>query len=246
MAAQSDDTLLSHKLDDLLYREEGGFLGFLDERQRGFLLSRLQRLPHNYLFYGGYHDAQRTLLGIFPVMEEVRETAFPLSVIRARFRKEDSLSHRDFLGSLMGLQIKREAVGDIFTAEGEAYFAVKSELAEYILSNLDRIGRCGVLLERVPLNPPGMAQKTEELSGVVASLRLDCIVALLCKTGRSGACDLIRGKKCFVNHIEMDDPSKRLNPGDTLSVRGVGKFLLQDDIRETQKGRIRIPFLKYL
>ena len=31
-----------------------------------------------------------------------------------------------------------------------------------------------------------------------------------------------------------------------FSVRGVGKFLLQDGLSETQKGRIRLPYLKYL
>ena len=249
MTDREDELLLSRLKDAVRAAAFGGprFIGFLDERQRSVLTGALRRQSDvQAVFYGGFPDAQRTLLGIFPVEVPGTEDRFPLRVLRAEFRRQDSLSHRDILGALMGLELKREAVGDIQIGEGRAFFAVRAELADFILHNLTKAGRVGLRLSEADPAEELPEQRTEVLSGVVASLRMDCVIALLCKKSRSDAAELIRSGRCFVNHVQVQSPAEKVSGGDCISVRGVGKFLLQDGLSETQKGRIRLPYLKYL
>ena len=44
----------------------------------------------------------------------------------------------------MGLGITRENIGDILVEPSGAFIFVKQEIADYITSNLEKIGRCGL------------------------------------------------------------------------------------------------------
>lgn len=245
-----EDELLLSRLDDAVRSADFGapkFIGFLDERQRSVLTGALRhRADVRAVFYGGFLNAQRTLLGIFPAEEQCDVSLFPLRLLRAEFRKQDRLSHRDMLGALMGLELKREAVGDIQIGEGRAFFAIRAELTDFVLQHFTKAGRVGIRLSSAEAEEQLPPQRMEELSGVVASLRLDCVVAMLCKKSRGSAAELIHAGRCFINHVQEQSPTKRVSAGDCVSVRGIGKFLLQDGLSETQKGRVRLSYLKYL
>ena len=135
--------LLSRLKDAVRAAAFGGprFIGFLDERQRSVLTGALRRQSDvQAVFYGGFPDAQRTLLGIFPVEVPGTEDRFPLRVLRAEFRRQDSLSHRDILGALMGLELKREAVGDIQIGEGRAFFCCPCGTCRFYFTQPDKGG----------------------------------------------------------------------------------------------------------
>jgi RNA-binding protein YlmH len=162
------------------------------------------------------------------------------------YRKEDKLTHRDILGSLMAQQMKREVVGDIVAEEGIAQTFLTDVAAKLITGSVSKIGRVGVKTETGRPFELENAQKFQDISGTVASLRLDCIVSLAAKLSREKAAALIRTDKVDVNHLTADSLSHELKEGDILSIRGCGRFILSGINGETKKGRIHIILKKYI
>jgi RNA-binding protein YlmH len=225
------------------------FTFFLDERQGAeaeiFCLRHCGEMM--YMMWGGYEEAQRKILCIFPeyaadsIIDE-----FPLKCVTFSYRKEDRPDHRNFLGSLMALRLKREAIGDIVIAESEAQVFVTDIAAKLIMSSISKIGRVGVKLSDSTPFHLEKVQEFIELSGItVASMRLDCITAAAAHISRENAARLIRAEKVSVNHFTITSVSHEVRQGDVLSVRGSGRFILHAVNGETKKGRIHIILRKY-
>ncbi len=194
-----------------------------------------------FTFFGGFPDAERQMFFALPEYAlENFEREF-ISVLEITGRDINTLNHRDFLGSILGLGIKREKLGDILCPDGKCLIFVSADIADYIISNLDKVGRCGVDIKKVDtqkLEIPG--RRVEEIRTTVAALRLDCIIGAALKTSRSGAAEVIRSKRVSVNWQETEDSALKVKGGDVFSVRGAGRFKLTDDIKETRKGRLGI------
>ena len=118
------------------------FLGFLTQAEAALARNILKNARVRTDFFGGYDGAERVMLGCFPDWAE--DFPYPISPLTVFFRKADVLSHRDILGSLMALGIKRETVGDILIEEGRAVVFVCGDVKEYILNQVEKIGRVGV------------------------------------------------------------------------------------------------------
>ena len=113
-----EDSLLQARIEDAIRLSEDHscprFVGFLDERQQGVVRIILRKCGcDRFLFWGGYDGAERVLAGIFPSFMQPEPAAFPLDALAFSFRSGISLSHRDFLGTMLSCGIKREKVGDI-------------------------------------------------------------------------------------------------------------------------------------
>ena len=129
--------LLEARLADCvrLGEKRPAFLGFLELSERAEAEAYLRRArAENWCFFGGWEDAERVMLGVFPDYLEADASLFPLLGLTIRFRKQDTLSHRDFLGSFMAQGVVRASVGDILVEAGRAVLFVKTELAPHFLS----------------------------------------------------------------------------------------------------------------
>lgn len=243
-----DQKLLLRKLEDgiALSQKRPWFLGFLSEEEAAVCLDFLKRKKElQFCFFGGYPEAERKILGLFPDFLEPQESLFPLQALTFTYRAEAKLSHRDFLGSLMGLGIERSTVGDILPGDGNCVAFVRAELADYIAQDLQKIGREGVKLTKGMDAPLQAARTFETLSGVIASERLDCMVAFLCRTGRNQAAELITSGFVAKNHREILSVSDKLREGDVLSIRKHGKFIIDQFGPLTAKGRLTVVCRKY-
>lgn len=246
------DELLYSRISDavrLTERRGAQFIGFLDEHQRALALSFLkkERVSLPYMFWGGYPDAQRTVLGIFPHGEECLTELFPIALLEAKYRAvQGCLTHRDFLGALMSMGIKREVLGDILTEEGRAVIPVTEAMADYIVSQADAVGRARVDFSRAPEAALPEIGRFEMLSGTVASARLDCVLSCALKISRSGAAELVRRRLVNVDFLECTNVSKMLEQGQTLSVRGFGRFFIEAIGPFTKKGRLAVKIKKYI
>lgn len=246
-----EEKLFCAHLGDMLARCEKKYLPqftqFLDERQALIARQYLARCGwQDHLFYGGYPDAARTLLGIFPPYSEWNEQSFPLQPVTLTFRKEDKLSHRDFLGALMGLQLKREAIGDILTEQGRAVVFLTRTVAPLVLSELSKVGAAGVKCSEAPPAELPAPREFQTLSGTVSSMRLDCVVSLVTKLSREKAAQLIRSGLVQLDYAPCQQVDRLLKEEDRLSIRGHGKFIVGGCDGLSKKGRIRLTVQKYI
>lgn len=201
----------------------------------------------NVTLFGGYDGAERKMFGVFPEWQERAETDFPISVLRFDAPKFRTLTHRDYLGTLMSLGIDRGKTGDILTDNSGAYVFVSEDIAEYVLQNVNKIANIGVKGHKLSIRDfTAPEKKTQERACVSASLRLDAVIAAALNISRSNAENLIKEGRVKVNHRETSDRSGLLREGDLISVRGAGRFVLKEVGKATQKGRIHILIEKYI
>ncbi len=248
-----DKDLLSGRISDAVYNAQEKYMtamfGFCDEQQQNLLLEIIRSTGFkDFMFWGGYKDAERKCLGIFPGTPEVEY--FPISFIKFTANKFYTLSHRDYMGSLLACGIKREILGDIsIIDEHSAYAAVFDQdgMARYICDQVTQIGRAPVKTQLMPEGfIPDIERKFEIVSFTVSSVRLDSVVAGAVHTSRSSAAKLIAEGKITLNHAVNTRTDATLKSGDVFSVYKKGKFVVQEDGGLTKKDKIRVNLKKYL
>ena len=178
------------------------------------------------------------------------EQPFPIACIAVRPRSAkfaEPLTHRDFLGALMGCGVKRETVGDIYVAEGRCDFLVTREVLPYLLQNFLSAGRTKLHAEQIALTDVSVPeQKTKMVRDTVPSLRLDGIVSSGFSISRGKAADYISAGKCELNYTPCVKGDKQTTEGDVITVRGLGKIRLDTIGSNTKKGRIGVEITRFL
>lgn len=206
--------------------------------------------PEGLYAFGGYPEAERKMLVFLPdYLEEsaLMEEDSPVVCLRCTFYLEDSLSHRDFLGALMGAGIGRETVGDICVDKGSCDFFVTAEIAPYILQNFTSAGRTRVHIRQIPLTEASIpAPEVKEIKDTLASLRLDSVISSGFRIGRSLACQYIQAGKAAVDGLPCEKPDKPVAEGMKISVRGLGKIQLAAVGGKTKKDRISVVIHRYV
>ena len=252
--SQPDDRLLIAKVLDQagfsLKKHENTFSDFCDPRKIEMTINTISGIKGiKYKVFGGFNDCERRVIGFCPDYRDIEEKDFPISVIRidvnTKFSKE--LTHRDFLGSILGLGISREKIGDIFIYESYALIFAFNEISSYIVSNLTKVGHTSVKVisdDLASINLP--VEKYEEKSVTISSLRVDAFLSAVFNISRGKAQDLVENEKVFVNWVSASSASKVVKEGDTISLRGFGRAKLMTVKGKTKKDRIGIIVLKYI
>ncbi|HBR08666.1 MAG TPA: hypothetical protein DD735_07210 [Clostridiales bacterium] len=223
------------------------FVGFLDEcgaKQAETLLGRGER--EHVMFWGGFPEAERVVMGAFPDFYTPEPDSFPVAGLTASFRCQDRLTHRDFLGALLHAGIERSSLGDILVEEGCAVVFCRTEIAQFLCTQVKKVGGVGVRIALGFSEPLPAAHRFADFSAVVASARLDCLVAAAVKTSREKAAGLVRSQMVQLNHEPAISPSAEVREGDILSVRGEGRFAIDRLGPPTKKGRLSVAGRKYI
>lgn len=220
------------------------YMGFLSAEQCVLAYRLLSKRTVDFALFGGYDNAERQVLGCFP--DWMGEKGFPVDAITFTYRKSDILHHKDFLGSLMALGIKRETVGDILTEEGRAVVFVLDEITDYILTEVGKIGRIGVTAQKGFSEPLPQKNSLKEFTETVASLRLDCVVSAIAGISRAVATEKINDGFVSVNSVTAQKNTKFVADGDIITVRGSGKFIIDTTSDRTKKDRIILKYKKYV
>lgn len=223
---------------------------FLSPQQRAQALDllRLAGISESaYVLQGGYEGAERQVLRFRPDWMEPESAEAPIRCLRAVFREEEKLSHRDFLGSLMGMGIVREKVGDILVAPGSADLLVLEGVADFLLQSWNSAGRAKLRVSAIePENLHIPTVQRKEVRDTVSSLRLDAVAASGFRLARGKAAALIESGKVQLNWRECVKPDKLLEAGDVVSARGFGKFELGEVGGLTRKGHVSIVLRVYV
>lgn len=222
------------------------FVGFLRSEETPLAETAAAKLGCKHLFFGGYEDAERVFFGVFPDWCDDFYDYFPIKALTFKFRENDVLSHRHFLGTFMSLGITREAVGDILIEKGRAVAFFTADIAGFVKEQVGKVGGVGVSVEEgfsLPL--PGMTG-FEKLTDTVASARLDCVVAALGDCSRKTAAELIENKLVSVNSVCVDKTVKTVQNGDKITLKGKGKFIIDSIDGRTKKDRLIMKAKKYI
>lgn len=222
---------------------------FLDMHEHAMAARLLRELGGKAQFWGGYDHAERQILFFLPDwMETLPQEGedCPMTVIRCLRHKGDSLTHRDYLGSLMGLGLRRDGIGDILVGDHGADILVLKEIAPYLLTQYTKAGRKSLQVEEISLDQLIVPEeKVRMLRDTVASMRLDAITASLFRLSRAKAADAIRGGKVFVNQQECLRPDKEVQEKDRITLRGTGRGEVDEMLGESKKGRIVVSLKRF-
>ena len=262
MSRNAELDALYARLDDLCARAERGELGvsdFLSPTELHYAEKYLRGASRPYVCFGGYSDAERSRLYIFPEYlealasaKELDEYGFSCEICALELRTDGyrTLSHRDYLGSLLGLGIERAVIGDILVLgdKGEAATVFcDSTISAYICEQLSRISSEKVKIRRVPLDEVSVPERRfADISDTVASPRIDCIVAAICSLSREKARCAVEGGLVELDFECEERADKVVSAPCIISVRGYGRYKIDAVNDKTKKGRYRLVARKYL
>ena len=255
---EKEDRILLAGIEERIRRAEEWYTmtnsRFLDLRQRSLaeIRSRSSGSGITYGFYGGYEDAERVIEVFFPqgmMRADSPQEHFrlvpeenPLTVIRAELKKgTPPLSHRDYLGALMGLGIRREMTGDIIVRDDGADIIVLREAAEFLLLHYVKAGRADLTLSEVPVEElRGIQSDAEEITASVASLRLDNVLSAAFHIPRSRAAEAVNSGIVYVGGICEKKADRQVKEGEKIVLRGKGRARLLSAGEKNSKGRMKI------
>ena len=242
---EREGDLLTARIADALDRSRRGMLATLPfltprdcRRARDFL--RMSGESERAVFWGGYPNAERACLFLLPdylaqmregedlslgesaqlpewLREEAEDVVCAVLVSGSGFRE---LTHRDYLGSVLGLGLERDALGDI--AVQNAHSAVifcSRNLVDFLCENL-----CKVATDKVRTVPYRPDEKFTDGR----------------KYARERAQNAIGAGLVEVEFEPVLRTDLQLSPPQTLSVRGYGRYILRAFDGQTRKGRLRL------
>ena len=250
MQSEEKDFLLK-KVDHLIsVLNKSGvtqFFGFLSEEDFDFLSSYLTKRKISFGKYGGIEGSERNFLSIYDDYPP-EKYEYPISVIKIELAKNaKEQSHRNYLGSMLGLGIERRVIGDIVVDGNSAFVSVNYDFVNFFKTELTKISNESCIISEVE-DASTIERKTEfkEITISVASNRLDAIVSELTNLSRDNAKDLILKGLVSVNGEEVLSPVKEIKPDSKISVRKFGKFIFVAEQGNTKSGRLRLTFKKYM
>lgn len=226
---------LAQRSNERGYAVYSDFLGLSDISEFSAV-----RFSVHVTLWGGYEDAERCVACFGDREYFIDNTDYPIKCILIKPVNQkfaDTLTHRDFLGSLMGLGIRREVLGDIIINENCGYLFCLDTISDYIIENLNQVRHTTVKCELTENIPTDALPQPESREYIISSERLDVIVSSVYKMSRSQVLPLFHTEKVFVNGAVKTSPSVTININDKVSVRGFGRFVYKGILRTTKKDR---------
>ena len=248
MKLNDEEKILLRKIKDLANKSEKTFCAvysnFLTPAEQTFLMGE-RDFSGMIGFSGGYEEAERRVCRVC-TNEYNSDEGVPIVLYSVRATDKNAvLSHRDVLGALMGLGIKREMTGDIIANENKAQFFCHKSVSEFVKMNLNKIGRYSVELSESEFSE--MAEVPKKLINInVSSMRLDSVVGESFGVSRTKAAECIKKGMVFVNWQVCIDVSREIKAGDKISLHGKGKICVSGISGMSKKGRLFVDILKYV
>lgn len=229
-------------------RERGIYTrtAFLSEGEAAIL--RRAPLSQTPRFWGGYPEAERCVA----LFGEEEELFYPwesdlviLQIAPLDPKFADSFSHRDFLGAVMNLGLKREIFGDLLVFENTGYLFCLEQIAPFLCENLKRVKHTSVKTEICASLPEGACPKTEEMSVVCPSARADALISAVFSLSRAEGKALVEKEKVSIFGSIVSSPAKEIKEGDRVSVRGYGRFYFDGEEKKTKSGKGRMKIRRF-
>ncbi|MBE6063646.1 MAG: RNA-binding protein [Clostridium butyricum] len=191
---------------------------------------------------GIFEEAERRMIAF----NNIYDIPYPMILIKISHNsKFSNLSHRDYLGGILGLGIQRNKIGDLLVQGNSCYVPVHEDVKDYLLYNVEKIGKASCKVEVLEDYEELPQYKFKEEMVLVSSLRLDGIVSKISNVSRAKAQELIEQGQVLLDYVKIRDKSHELKSGERITIRGNGKFILGEKLGKSKSGRIKIIIKKY-
>lgn len=251
---QEEKLILSKVMDKISFCEKRNQIqvtDFLDLAKQELIKKFLiKQNVNNVKFFGGIEGTERKALLIYPNKIENlindNKVSFDefIKVIRITLPNENigQYEHRNYLGALIKLGIKREKIGDILVDKNGADIIISKEVEKFLISNLSELTRFQKAeIKTIKLNEiKKVEQEKETIKITVSSMRLDNIIAELAHCSRSKAEEILEDQRVFVNYENITKATKEIKQNDKITIRGKGRFEVKEITGNTKKGKIMI------
>lgn len=220
---------------------------FLTPNLQNLAITYLQKNAQPFLCCGGYEEAERKRVVLLSPYAEEDCLHGEIALIRLKGKMDYvKVSHRDYLGAILSLGLKREKFGDLIVVDDGCYIYSTAEIVPFVLDNLPKVKGVPLKAEQIALTqwqPSAVDLKPMEV--LVSSMRLDSIAAHGFGLSRAKALEAVHAGKIQVNHKEIDQGDFVLKAGDILSFRSKGKIKVKEIIGESKKGKLKVSLLRY-
>lgn len=234
-----------HRAEDLARRcdkiNDVTASGFLSPAEQYGIYSWAQRFPPSckIVYEGGRPECERKAAFFLPYYLDEEEFSAEGRIRCVKAAAGYGMpGHRDYMGAVLGLGIKREWIGDIWVMESTAYIFCMPSVESFLLNNLDKVGRFGVRTAAIELaDVPAPERKVIKVSFSVMSLRLDAVTAGMFSLSRTEAAKLIAEGRVSLNYNECLRTDMNVKAGDVISLRGMGKGEISELGGMSRRGR---------
>ena len=228
--------------------------GFLTESEQAAVMRELSENPpdNSYVLWGGFPESERKMIAFLPEWMSYRENELSFSeagAVAVRIKVKGAgfggkvLSHRDYLGTLMGLGIARGCVGDIIVGSDGADIIVTEEIGDFLAKNLERVGGEAVSAEIIPeAELSSHTAEYDEIKATVASPRADSICAAAFRISREDSAKAIKQGRFFIDGELCTEADTEVSEGAKLTLRGSGKAIFAAVTGKSKKGRLCVTF----
>ena len=224
------------------------FSDFLNLNEQNIYHTTKNSLYTKAELFGGYDGAERQMIAFIPDALYY-EFEYPIRCIHIvpKYPKfAEKLTHRDVLGALMNLGIERNRLGDILCLEDDYYVFCDEGIFPFIMAELGKIRHTMVdLSEEMNYKHLQSNIQLEEHYDMIASNRIDCIIAKAFHLSRSESAELLASEKVFVNGKTITNCNQSCENGAIISVRGKARFIFEDCNTTSKKGKLRVKFSFY-
>lgn len=253
---EDEEDLLLARIEDKVQicysKNKITYSDFLNEKEQ-MIVNKKVKIDNSFWF-GGNENFDRKALIIYPkkISKEIAKTMLKtiFSVIRIELPDEHlgEYEHRNYLSALIKIGIDRSKIGDIIVSKNGADIVIFKLNEVYILEGLKQLTR----FKKSNISIVDIAEvknkidSFEERTIIVPSLRCDNIVSEIARCSRKSANDIIESERVLVNYEIVLKPSRKILIGDKITIRGKGKFIIDENLGNTKKDNIVLKIKKYV
>lgn len=225
------------KIRNIITNKQSVSLRFLSSYEQ----SQIQSIRNDSIihFFGGYPESERkrAYFNMEPIDDiSCFKIVYPNSHL--------TLTHQNILGTLLSLSITKDSIGDILPKQG--VFFITTEIKEEIVQSFVAINRVPIELIEIDGNSVHSEQEYANFQLISDSLRLDLIVSKIAGCSRTQSVALVEKEMVKINQIIITKSTKQIQKDDVLSIRGYGRFVIDDTSQRTRKQKIVVKYRKFI
>ena len=226
------------------------FTDFLGLSEQAIFFEVKRDFPRvKYTAFGGVLGAERIIIRLGDEGQIGYDLPFPITVLKIEPKSQkfaEKLTHRDFLGSILGLGLERTRIGDIVIRDNVGYAFVSDDISDYIAESLTKVRRTDVTVKVGIELPEGELYRTERRKLQAVGERVDAIIAKLFSISRDESLSLFKKGLVFADGRTLTSASYIPKEGEVISARGLGRFIYRGYDSLTKKGKLNIEVDLYI